>query len=70
MTWTETYKTITKMKDKFDRCGYATKTFHREDYHDVLCVLSNEEFVGDRRVHVKVNIQDGILGVQFKEKKK
>ena len=42
MTFIKVYDTIQSMKQKYQKCGYATKIFHRDDYHEVLCVLGNE----------------------------
>ena len=70
MTWNHTYQTIQTMKQKLDKCGYAIKVFHRKNYHDVLCVLSNEGFLNDRSVECRIVVQDGILTVRLKEKKK
>ena len=70
MTFIEVYDTIQSMKQKYQKCGYATKIFHRDDYHEVLCVLGNEMSLGlDKTAHVKVNIQDGIITVSLRRKK-
>ena len=70
MTFIEVYDMIQNMKDKYHRCGYATKIFHRDDYHEVLCVLGNEMSLGlDKTAHVKVNIQDGVITVSLRRKK-
>ena len=70
MTFIEVYDTIQTMKDKYHERGYATKIFHRDDYHEVLCVLGNEMSLGlDKTAHVKVNVQDGIITVSLRRKK-
>ena len=70
MTFIEVYDTIQSMKQKYQKCGYATKIFHRDDYHEVLCVLGNEMSLGlDKTAHVKVNIQDGIITVSLRRKR-
>jgi hypothetical protein len=69
MTWMEVYQMIQNMKQKLDQRGYATKVFSRGNYHDVLCVLSNDKVSGDRSIDVKVNMQDGILTVRLRRKK-
>ena len=70
MTFMETYDMIQNLKERFNEKGYATKIFHREEYHDVLCILSNEGmFCKDRSVHLKVNVQDGIITVSLRRKR-
>ena len=68
LTWIDVYNMIQLMKQKLDQRGYATKVFSRGNYHDVLCVLSNDKVSGDRNIDVKVNMQDGILTVRLRRK--
>ena len=67
-SYMEVQETITHMIDKLNRCGYSTKIFNRENYHDVLCVLSNTELGDDHTIHLKVNVQHGIITVSLRRK--
>ena len=70
MNYPEIYDTIQTMKQKLTDKGQVTQVFSRADYHEVLCLLSNEiGLARDKGVHMKVNIQDGIVTVSLRRKK-
>lgn len=67
MNYEEVYDLIQEMVDKLNHRGQVTKVFKREDYHDIFCILNNYESVmADRKVHVKVNVQHGVVTVSFR----
>ena len=68
LSWMEVYQMIQNMKKEVDKHGDVIKVFSRYNYHDVLCVLSNDKVSGDRGIDVKVNMQDGILTVRLRRK--
>ena len=70
MTWMEVYNTIQDMKNKLTHRDYTTQVFSRGNYHDILCILSNDiQLAKDRSMHIKVNIQDSLITVSLRRKK-
>ena len=69
MNFTEVYDTIQTMKSKLDDKGQVTQVFPRGDYHEVLCLLSNEiGLARDKGVHMKVDVQHGVVTVSLRRK--
>ena len=70
LTLNEIHDMIQNMKQKLSEKGQVTHVFKRRDYEAVLIVLSDEEeLLADKKVHVKVNFQHGVLTVSFRRSK-
>ena len=71
LTWIETHAVIMKMLDKLDRCGYATHVFSRENYRDILSILSMEPILQhDRNVKTWIVVQEGIVTVRLRRRRR
>ena len=55
----------TQLEDK----GEVTYTFKRENYHDIFCILGSDPLLSDRQVHVKLNLQGGLVTLYLRRKK-
>ena len=60
-TYTMIYDKIEETKARLENRGEATTTFKREDYHDIFCILGSDPLLSDRQVHVKLNLQGGLV---------
>lgn len=71
LTWIETHAVIMKMLDKLDRCGYATKVFSRDNYRDVLSILSLESRLQhDHTIKTRIVVQEGIVTVRLRRRRR
>ena len=69
MNYPEIYNKIQTMKQKLTDKGQVTQVFPRRDYHEVLCLLSNEiGLAKDKGVHMKVDVQHGVVTVSLRRK--
>jgi len=70
LTLNQVHDLIQNMKHKLNEKGNVTHVFKRRDYEAVLIVLSDEEdLLADKKVHVKVNFQHGVLTLSFRRSK-
>ena len=70
LTWIETHAVIMKMLDKLDRCGYSTHVFHRDNYRDILSILSMESRLQhDHTIKTRIVVQEGIVTVRLRRRK-
>ena len=68
-TYTRVYDKIEETKTRLKNRGEATTTFKRENYHDIFCILGDDQLLDDRSVHVKVNLQGGLVTLYLRRKK-
>ena len=69
MNYPEIYNKIQTMKQKLTDKGQVTQVFPRGDYHEVLCLLSNEiRLAKDKNIHMKVDVQHGVVTVSLRRK--
>ena len=70
MTWVEVHDLIKEMIEKLDTQKTVTRTISRINYTELLGVLRNHTILQhDRNIHLKVNVQDGIISIQMRRKK-
>ena len=60
-TYKRVYDKIEETKARLKDKGEATTTFKRENYHDIFCILGNDPLLSNRQVHVKLNLQGGLV---------
>ena len=60
-TYMEISDKIEETKARLENRGEATTTFKRENYHDIFCILGDDQLLSDRQVHVKLNLQGGLV---------
>ena len=68
-TYTRVYDKIEETKTRLKDKGEATTTFKRENYHDIFCILGSDPLLSDRQVHVKLNLQGGLVTLYLRRKK-
>ena len=70
ITYMEIYDKIEEMKTRVKDKGEATTTFKREDYPELFSILGSDQLLlDDRSVHVKVNLQGGLVTLYLRRKK-
>ena len=60
-TYMEIYDKIEETKNRLKNRGEATTTFKRQDYSELFSILGDDQLLDDRSVHVKVNLQGGLV---------
>ena len=55
----------TQLEDK----GEVTYTFKREDCKTLFIILGSDQLLSDRQVHVKLNLQGGLVTLYLRRKK-
>ena len=55
----------TQLEDK----GEVTYTFKREDCKTLFIILGSDPLLSDRQVHVKLNLQGGLVTLYLRRKK-
>ena len=68
-TYKRVYDKIEETKTRLENRGEATTTFKREHYHDIFCILGSDQLLDDRTVHVKLNLQGGVVTLYLRRKK-
>lgn len=68
-TYTMIYDKVEETKTRLENRGEATTTFKRENYHDIFCILGSDPLLSDRQVHVKLNLQGGLVTLYLRRKK-
>lgn len=58
---------IEETKARLENRGEATTTFKRENYHDIFCILGSDPLLSDRQVHVKLNLQGGLVTLYLRK---
>ena len=60
-TYTKVYDKVEETKTRLKDKGEATTTFKRQDYSELFSILGDDQLLDDRSVHVKVNLQGGLV---------
>ena len=63
------YDRIEEAKTRLLDKGEVTLTFKRQYYHDLFCILGDDPLLDDRTVHVKLNLQGGLVTLYLRRKK-
>ena len=66
-TYTMIYDKVEETKTRLEKRGEATTTFKRENYHDIFCILGSDPLLSDRQVHVKLNLQGGLVTLYLRK---
>ena len=69
MTWQQLHSLIMEMRSKLETQKSVTRTVSRVNYCTLMSILTNQSvFQYDKNIHLKVNVQDGIMSVTLKNK--
>ena len=68
-TYMEIYDKIEETKNRLKNRGEATTTFKRQDYSELFSILGDDQLLDDRTVHVKLNLQGGLVTLYLRRKK-
>ena len=69
LSWEELYGLITEMKQKLETQQSVTRTVPRINYATLMSILTNQNtFMYDKSIHLKLNIQDGVISITLKKR--
>ena len=68
-TYTRISDKIEETKTRLENRGEATTTFKRQDHPELFSILGSDELLDDRTVHVKINLQGGVVTLYLRRKK-
>ena len=69
LSWEELYGLITEMKQKLETQQSVTRTVSRINYATLMSILTNQNtFMYDKSIHLKLNIQDGVISITLKKR--
>ena len=68
-TYTMVYDKVEETKTRLKNRGEATTTFKRQDYPELFSILGSDQLLSDRQVHVKLNLQGGLVTLYLRRKK-
>lgn len=70
LTWQQIHTLLNTMTQKLETQQSVTRTISRTNYNELLSVLTNRtSFKYDKKLHLKLNIQDGLITITLKRKR-
>jgi len=70
LTWQQIHELLNTMTQKLEIQQSVTRTISRTNYNELLSVLTNRtSFKYDKKLHLKLNIQDGLITITLKRKR-
>ena len=69
LTWQQLHSMIMEMRNKLETQQSVTRTVSRINYATLMSILTNQNtFMYDKRIHLKLNIQDGVISITLKKR--
>ena len=70
LSWQQIHELLNTMTQKIETQETITRTISRTNYNELLSVLTNRtSFKYDKKLHLKLNIQDGVISITLKRKR-
>lgn len=70
LSWQQIHELLNTMTQKLEIQQSVTRTISRTNYNELLSVLTNRtSFKYDKKLHLKLNIQDGLITITLKRKR-
>jgi len=70
LSWQQIHELLNTMTQKLETQQTVTRTISRTNYNELLSVLTNRtSFKYDKKLHLKLNIQDGLITITLKRKR-
>ena len=70
LSWQQIHELLNTMTQKLETQQSVTRTISRTNYNELLSVLTNRtSFKYDKKLHLKLNIQDGLITITLKRKR-
>ena len=70
LSWQQIHELLNTMTQKLEIQQTVTRTISRTNYNELLSVLTNRtSFKYDKKLHLKLNIQDGLITITLKRKR-
>ena len=70
LSWQQIHELLNTMTQKIETQQTVTRTISRTNYNELLSVLTNRtSFKYDKKLHLKLNIQDGLITITLKRKR-
>ena len=69
LTWQQLHSMIMEMRNKLETQQSVTRTVPRINYATLMSILTNQNtFMYDKSIHLKLNIQDGVISITLKKR--